>query len=219
MVSEIEAIVLAAGGGERLNGQPKAFLQLGGETLLERMVHVGAQVAGSVIAAVPALEMDRAHHLVGKRTRLVAGGDTRAATFRLLLAEATAPTIVILDVAHPLVSVDLCSRVLAAADGGAAAAVLRAHDDVIRSDGTSPGRGEPIYLLSKPIVVRLDAVRRGLAAEGASADDGVLTLMRLAGERVELVEAEPWNVKLTTLDDWQMINALSETISATAGPS
>src|ERR671911_267430 len=123
----IDVLILAAGQGERLGGRPKAFIELHGESLLERVVEVGRQLSESVIAAVPETDLERARVLVGSRAQLVAGGSSRPETFRLLVAAAQAPTLVVLDVAHPLVTAELCRRVLAAARDGAAAAVLRAH--------------------------------------------------------------------------------------------
>ncbi len=220
-VPEIEVLLLAAGRGERLEAGPKAFLQLRGETLLERMVGVGCDSGGSVIAAVQPEDVERAERLVGERARVIAGGNSRAQTFRLLLAAARAPTIVVLDVAHPLVTADLCRRVVARAEanGSAAAAVLRTHDEVIRGDGEPARYDEPLYLLSKPICFSLESIKRGLAAPAASDETGVLGLLHLAGESVELVESEPWNVKLTTSDDWSLIRLLADRLAEKEGPS
>jgi 2-C-methyl-D-erythritol 4-phosphate cytidylyltransferase len=218
-VTEVDVLVLAAGRGERLDGQPKAWLALRGETLLERMARVGGDLSDSVIAAVPPRDLERAQRLIGGTARAIAGGETRHATFLKLVAAATAPSLVILDVAHPLVTADLCRRVMSAAGSGAAAAVLRAHDEVIRSDGSAATTDGPLYLLSKPIVVPLDAVRRGLASAGDGGDTGVLRLLRSAGERLKLVDVEPWNVKLTTHDDWSLIKTLADRLAEKGHPS
>ena len=49
---DIDAIVLAAGRGSRLGLGPKAWLTLGGRTLLDRAVATMGAVAGSVTAGV-----------------------------------------------------------------------------------------------------------------------------------------------------------------------
>ena len=215
---QVDVLVLAAGRGERLDGQPKAFLQLRGDTLLERIVGVGRQLGDSVIAAVPGEDLSRARSALGSTARVIAGGATRGETFRALLDAASAPTIVVLDVAHPLVDADLCRRVLAAAgEVRAAAAVTRPGDDAIAADGSTVSRNGELYLLSKPIVFQLEAIRRGAAF--VTDGDGVLDMLRRAGTPIELVECEPWNVKLTTAADWQLVRMLADALAERAAPS
>jgi len=218
-VNDVDVLVLAAGRGERLDGQPKAWLELRGETLLERIVRVGHDLSDSVIAAVPPRDLERAERLIGGSARAISGGETRHATFLKLLAAASAQSLVILDVAHPLVTAELCRRVMSVAGSGAAAAVLRAHDEVIRSDGSAATTDGPLYLLSKPIVVQLDAMRRGLASAHGGDDTGVLALVRSAGVTLKLVEVEPWNAKLTTDDDWSLIKTLADRLAERGHPS
>ena len=223
----LDVLILAAGGGQRLNGQPKAFLRLGSETLLERVVRLGRELRGSVIVAVPANDVERCALMVGERARVIAGGASRGDSFRLLLEAATGPKILLLDVVHPLVSLDLCQRALTAAgDDDAAAAVGRPYDQVVTGDGSAIGESGALYLLQKPIVFPLDAIRRGLAAESAApalgatgGGLGVLELLRLAGVTLHLVESEPWNLKLTTDQDWRLITVLADRLAETAGPS
>jgi 2-C-methyl-D-erythritol 4-phosphate cytidylyltransferase len=53
------AVIPAAGSGERLGaGRPKAFVQLGGRTLLERTL-AGLRDSGAVDAVVVAVPADR----------------------------------------------------------------------------------------------------------------------------------------------------------------
>ena len=211
-------LILAAGRGERLGGRPKAFLELNGETLLERVVRLGRRIGDEVVAAVPASDLARAERIVRGEARVIEGGPTRADTFHALLAAAEGSAMTVyLDVAHPLTSVDLCRRVIAAAGlERAAVAAQRLHDLAAGDDGAAlTGRGR-LHLLQKPIVAPYEptlhgadeARRRGLPV---STDDapGVLELLRLAGVPLELVESEPWNVKLTTRDDWRMIETLA----------
>lgn len=221
----LDVLILAAGGGERLNGQPKAFLRLATETLLERVVRLGSALSSSVIVAVPPDDEDICARLLGDRARVIPGGASRGDSFRLLVQAAAAPTIAVLDVVHPLVSLELCRRVLAAAgDGDAAAAVGRPYDQVINADGSAISASGHLYLLQKPIVFPLEVVRRGIAAEpialaGATGGLGVLELLRLGGVTLHLVESEPWNVKLTTEQDWRLVRLLANRLVEEAGPS
>lgn len=221
----LDVLVLAAGRGDRLNGQPKAFLRLGTETLLERIARLGRALSSSVIVAVPSDDVDRCARLLRDQARVIPGGASRGDSFRLLVQAAASPTIAVLDVVHPLVSLDLCRRVLAAAgDGDAAAAVGRPYDQVITADGSAISASGHLYLLQKPIVFQLEAIRGGIAAEPDAAKSspeglGVLELIRLAGVTLHLVESEPWNVKLTTEQDWRMVKFLADRLAEEAGPS
>ena len=54
MTDAIEALIKAGGMGDRLGIGPKAFVRLGGQTLLERAVRTMLAVATKVLVAVPA---------------------------------------------------------------------------------------------------------------------------------------------------------------------
>lgn len=218
-------LILAAGTGQRLNGQPKAFLSLAGETLLERVARLGGAFSTSVIAAVPASDLDRGTQLLGDAARVIPGGASLADTFHALVEAASAPRVMLLDVAHPLASRGLCARVLAAAgDGDAAVAVGRTNDQVLAADGSAIGAPGSHFLLQKPIVFPLPAIRRGIAARserkgGSTRRRGVLELLRLAGVTVHMVESEPWNLKLTTEQDWLLVRLLADRLAEAEGPS
>jgi 2-C-methyl-D-erythritol 4-phosphate cytidylyltransferase len=116
---------------------------------------------------------------------------------------------------HPLTSRVLVESVVQAAErAGAAAAVNRLNDFVLGADTVVQARPAMAYLQVKPIVFRVESIRLGLARVDAGhvlqgpGEPGVIELLRLAGDLPELVEAEPWNIKLTTERDWRMIQAL-----------
>jgi 2-C-methyl-D-erythritol 4-phosphate cytidylyltransferase len=69
----VEAIVLAAGQGERLGLGPKAWLSLEGRTLLERAVATMRQVVERVIVGVAREDIERAGRLCGPAAVVVPG--------------------------------------------------------------------------------------------------------------------------------------------------
>lgn len=221
----LDVLILAAGRGERLNDQPKAFLRLATETLLERVARLGRALSSSVIVAVPPDDVESCARLLGNRARVIAGGASRGDSFRLLVQAAAAPRIAMLDVVHPLVSLELCRRALeVAGDDDAAAAVGRPYDQVITADGSAIIANGPLYLLQKPIVFPLAAIRRGIAVEATALASpgealGVLELLRLAGVTLHLIESEPWNIKLTTEQDWWLVRLLADRLVEEADPS
>src|SRR5688500_8055728 len=118
------AIVLAAGGGERLGLPiPKAFVELGGRTMLAHAAAAALACPGiaALVVVVPAgweQAADEHLHLVGRHT-VVAGGGTRQASVRAALdvAPSAAPVIVCHDAARPFASAALFGAVLSGLDG------------------------------------------------------------------------------------------------------
>src|SRR5207247_944368 len=114
-VTEAVAIVLAAGEGERLGRGPKAFLEVGGRSILSMAV---AAVAASpavdeIVVAVPAGFLEQVSRsivpTVTKRCRAVLGGRNRQESVRLALETVPVdrPVIVCHDAARPFAAPEL----------------------------------------------------------------------------------------------------------------
>jgi 2-C-methyl-D-erythritol 4-phosphate cytidylyltransferase len=210
-LGDVEAVIQAGGRGERLGRGPKAFLDLGGRSLLERAVSAMSPVACHVLAAVPPGDTERARRLCGPGVTIVAGGATRRETLIALLASATLPWVVLHDVVHPFVTPELTRRVIevARARGAAVAAIRSAstayRDSAGRAADRVPAGG--LWLTSKPWVFRREAFVRGLAGPEEPLE-GIGGFLRRAGEEIALVPTEPWNIKITTQGDWQLAEAI-----------
>ena len=208
---DVEAVVQAAGTGERLGRGPKAFLVLGGRTLLERAVEAMRAIARDVMVAVPPGDVERARELCGSSAVVVAGGATRRETLCLLMDAARAPWVVLHDVVHPFVTPGLARRVLEIArTRGAAVAAVRSTSSAyhgVAGRGTTRVAPGELWLTRKPWAFRRDAFARGLAGPG-DPHEGVGGFLTRAGEEIALVPAEPWNVKITTAEDWQLAEAI-----------
>ena len=89
------AIVLAAGEGERLGRGPKAFLEIGGRSILSMAVAAasGCPEVDELVLAVPEGFEDLAGRSIGPSlsasSRVVAGGRTRQESVRLTAQHAT----------------------------------------------------------------------------------------------------------------------------------
>lgn len=210
------ALILAGGGGTRLGGVSKAFLQVGGKTLVERCVDQAAGIVDEVIVGLPAGEVENGKALLGRRAEVVAGGDTRQATFENILGQAVHPIVVIHDVARPLASDQLFRAVLdGARANGATAPVLSISERdslALVEDGTL---GEPIdrnrlvaiqtpYSFSRSLVERAvnHARRKGVVASSVTA------LVREVGARVYVIPGEPENIKITYSEDWERVSRM-----------
>ncbi len=208
--ADVSALILAAGSGERL-GESKAFLAANGRTLLERAVEAVTPVAAEVIVGVPEADLARALELTGKTATVISGGETRQQTIEILLAGATRQFILLHEVARPFASLDLFTRVLAAAaEFGAACPCLPAS----RRDALATIEGE---FYSKPLTldgtVRTQtphAYRRDLltdvltrAQEYGWTTQSIVPLCVQAGYPVRMIPGQHDNLKITFPEDWE----------------
>ncbi|MCB1498284.1 MAG: 2-C-methyl-D-erythritol 4-phosphate cytidylyltransferase [Bauldia sp.] len=209
----VEALIQAAGRGSRLGLGPKAFVTLGGMTLLERAVGLVSAFAASVLVAVADDDIGRANDLVGSRkVRVMPGGATRSETTRRLIDAASEPWLLLHDVVHPFVAPDLVTRLLSAGrETGAAAPGLPNTEFVYSRDGTILHRPGDVLVGQKPVVVSLAAVRAGYAAasgDDAESDPSLIEVLARAGVRTAFVPGSADNIKITSLADLRLAEAL-----------
>ena len=210
------ALVLAAGSGRRLGGdEPKAFLAIGGRTLmtLSAAAAAASPAIGSLVVAVPAGLEERSRELLAGTElpwTVVTGGASRQES--VLLALAAVPdgvsVAVCQDAARPFSPPDLFSAVVEAVDEhvDGAIPVVPIADTVKRVlsgrvVGTESRDG--LALAQTPQAFRLEALQeahtRAREASVSFTDDaGVL---EWAGYRVAAVQGDPRNFKITTLLD------------------
>jgi 2-C-methyl-D-erythritol 4-phosphate cytidylyltransferase len=209
------ALLVAAGSGERLGADlPKAFVTLGGETLLARSLRA-IREAGieEVVVALPA-----GHETPpGVRgVRGVPGGAVRSASVLAALAASTGDPVVVHDAARPLAPPELFRSVLgelerSGADGAVAAApvtdtVKRAREgDVVETLDRSE-----LWAIQTPQAFRRVALERALDVDettlAAATDDA--WLVERAGGTVRVVAGPPDNLKITTPRDLRIAEAL-----------
>lgn len=212
------ALVLAAGRGVRLGADvPKAFVALGGSTLLERSIRALA-ASPAVDRVLPVLPPGGAPGWAGVCDALgdlpgllepVPGGEERQDSVRAGLDALAADVglVAVHDAARALVRPEDVTRVVEAARrGGAALLALPARDTIKRvRDGRvleTPPR-EECWTAQTPQVFRTELLRQALEkaeAEGFLGTDDAQLVERL-GVAVEVVEGSPDNVKVTGPED------------------
>jgi 2-C-methyl-D-erythritol 4-phosphate cytidylyltransferase len=212
---DIDAIVLAAGRGSRLGLGPKAWLTLGGRTLLDRAVATMRAVAGGVTAGVAADDLERARAQCGDRAVVVSGGATHRETMVAAFGAGHAPLVLVHDVAHPFVTPALAHEVIEAARrrGAAVAAVGAAASAYQWVPGSVPrrvGKGGEIWTLRRPLVFRRADLLRCLAE--VVSEEPISDLLERVGVSIELVPTPSWNIKITTPDDWALARAIEKTV-------
>ncbi len=166
MHTSVAGVLLAAGEGSRF-GQPKALVELDGQTLAERGVKTllagGADPIFVVTGAAP-LELDGVHTVFNRQWRTGMGSSLRAA-LRALPPDVAAVVVALAD--QPLVGADAVARLIAAFRSGATVAVAayegkprnpvllaREHWPVVIATATGD-QGARAFLRARPDLVTL----------------------------------------------------------------
>lgn len=210
-MSEVAALIPAAGVGARLGLGPKAFVRLAGRTLLEHAVALFDGVADEIVVAVPAGREEEARALA-PRARVLTGGASRQRTVARLVDASQAPWLLVHDAARPFTPAEVVLRVLAAArTAGAATAVLRVADTLHDVERDAPVPRDALRAVQTPqgfARAILEAAHRHAVETGLDATDDA-QLVRASGGTVALVAGSPWGHKLTGPDDLGWLEALA----------
>ncbi|HUE27917.1 MAG TPA: 2-C-methyl-D-erythritol 4-phosphate cytidylyltransferase [Solirubrobacteraceae bacterium] len=213
------ALIVAAGRGERLGtGRPKALVSLAGKPMLEWSVSALQAVPSveRIVIALPADELRAAP----AGTSAVAGGEVRSQSVRLALdATGDGDPVIVHDAARPLATPELFERALAQLEASDADAVIAATPvaDTIKEvaeDGRTVSRTldrSRLWAVQTPQVFLRSALERVFAeASGellaAATDDA--WLVEQAGGAVQLIDAGPENLKVTTATDLRLAELL-----------
>ena len=209
----------AAGSGDRLGAEhPKAFVRLGELPMLAeslQRLEDSAWVDAIVVAAPPGWEEPAillAEELgCGKVSACVTGGETRAESVRLALAEVPEDAVVVLvhDAARPFLPEDVLERVLTALGEGWDGAVpaLEIPDTVKRVEGErvveTLDRGG-LVAVQTPQAFLAPVLRRAVElGEGTDC----ASLVERSGGRVTWVPGDRRLLKVTTKADLELVES------------
>jgi 2-C-methyl-D-erythritol 4-phosphate cytidylyltransferase len=217
-VSKTVAVVTAAGSGERLGaGIPKAFVELGGRTMLEHAVDglLGSGVIGRVVVAVPADRVSQAAALLEDRATVVEGGAERHDSVgRALAVVGDAEFILVHDAARPFTPADQIRRVVAALVDGVRAVipVLRVVDTVKVVDANGVVLGTPeragLRAVQTPQGFEAALLRRAYERVGSFAGTDDASLVENLGTPVHTVDGDVLAFKITTPLDLRLARAV-----------
>ena len=212
------ALIVAAGRGERLGSdRPKALVSLSGRPMLAWSVAALRAVAGveEIVVALPAEALDAAP----PGTLAVAGGETRSESVRQALrSSGGGDPVIVHDAARPLASAELFERLLSQLAGHGVDAVIAAtpvSDTVkeVSEDGRTVARTldrRRLWAVQTPQVFRRATLERALAVPDDTlkqATDDAWLVEHLGGT-VEVVDAGPRNIKVTTPTDLRLAELL-----------
>jgi 2-C-methyl-D-erythritol 4-phosphate cytidylyltransferase/2-C-methyl-D-erythritol 2,4-cyclodiphosphate synthase len=216
-MSRIAVLIVAAGKGERAGTElPKQYEQLGGKPMLRRTVEAFGGYPVQVVIGAGQQDL-AARALAGlDLPRPVTGGATRQESVRRgleALSEEAPDFVLIHDAARPLVSPQVIGDVVKALEAGADGALpMVAASDTLRRKGPD-GRWtlvsrEGLYRAQTPqgfVYAAIVQAHRDHAAENVTDD---VALAELAGLKVEMVEGEEKNIKVTRKEDFALAEKL-----------
>jgi 2-C-methyl-D-erythritol 4-phosphate cytidylyltransferase len=228
MAQTLAAIIVAAGRSQRMGGADKQLRTIAGVPVLARTVAAFEECedVGAIVLVLNPDNMGGAAEMAveygwSKVRAMVPGGERRqdsvsaglAAVGRL--SEPSYEWVGVHDGARPLLTPDLISRGLEAAqEFGAAIAALPATDTIKTVDAGLTITGTPersnLWLAQTPQIFRtsiLAGAYETLAAESESATD-CARIVEMAGRPVKVYEGERTNIKITTPLDLLMAEAI-----------
>ena len=217
---KVTAIIAAAGESRRMGGADKIFTQLGGKTILSRVVETFQKCnsVNQIILVVNQQNVDKVRQLTAenhwdKITEVCVGGrrrqDSVAAGIKQLR---DCQWVIIHDGARPLVTEDLIERGLEAARETGAAVAAVPVTDTIKVAGNdrivleTPVR-QNLWAVQTPQVFRLDIITEAYKqAKDEVTDDA--SLVETLGYKVKLYMGSYDNIKITTPDDLALAEVL-----------
>ena len=215
--SDFTLLVAAAGHGERLGLGPKAFLRLGDKTLLEWVVEIGSRCVQRIAVVVPAGTIDQARQALKAypQVKILEGGATRQASYRILLETCETPYVLVRDVARPLASEALLREVASAARVHGAAGAFNTFVTPI-------GIGQDQYVTgvlpraqalvpSNPQAYTTAVLAQAVIAafERGVEPQTLWELMLLENRTMYVVAGEETNHKITTARDWAIMQQVT----------
>ncbi|MCS7069010.1 MAG: 2-C-methyl-D-erythritol 4-phosphate cytidylyltransferase [Meiothermus sp.] len=206
---KVSVLLPAAGSGERIGRGPKAFLEVGGKTLLDWALEGFAWADERVVALPP----ERSLETPGIKT--VLGGQTRQQSVFNLVQAATGEIVLVHDVARPFVVRAAVERLLEAVrTSGAATLAVPVPDTLVQEASGEYGAVIPREhhrLVQTPQGFRRELLWKAhlkARAEGQEFTDDA-QLVRWLGHPVALVEGDRRMFKITYPEDLLLAEGLA----------
>jgi 2-C-methyl-D-erythritol 4-phosphate cytidylyltransferase/2-C-methyl-D-erythritol 2,4-cyclodiphosphate synthase len=212
-LARIAVLIVAAGKGERAGTElPKQYERLAGKPMLRRTVEAFAGYPVQVVIGAGQQDI-AARALDGLALAApVTGGATRQQSVRLgleALAKDAPDFVLIHDAARPLISRKVIDAVIAALQAGADGALpmVAASDTLRRRDADKRWilvDRQNLYRAQTPqgfVYAKILQAHRDHATEDVTDD---VALAELAGLKVEMVEGEEKNIKVTRKEDFAL---------------
>lgn len=210
MNGEVAGLILAGGSGTRLGLGPKGFLNLGGTSLIKRVINTLNTCVSKIRVGVPVKYLEQVRKECPSLVEVYPGGDSRQSTVYSLFQHCDEPLILIHDVSRPFASRRLVREVIEKARScGAAAAFINTPIPIgYHQDGfiTSAIPRTQVLLPQVPQAFHSDILKQAYdyAFKHNIVDQTTWQLVLRLGVKIKVVEGEERNIKITTPFDWEI---------------
>ena len=229
---DVGVVVVAAGAGVRAGpGEPKQFRPILGVPMLLRALRpftAHPEVRHVVVALPPGYVQRPPDWLIkarGERLSLIAGGAHRVDSVREGIRALPRGTEIVLvhDAARPFVTRGTIDAVIARARAGVGAVAAVPTSDTLKEIGPGSVRATPLIARTVdreriwraqtpqgfPRQMLVDAYAQLTGSVNGNAPSDDAEVCERAGFAVELIPDSPYNVKITTADDFRIAEALA----------
>lgn len=214
------AVIVAAGSGTRMQSElPKQFLELKGKPVLWHTLSAFLKAYDDmqVVLVLPAKHIETASPIIDdlnaqQRVRITEGGETRFQSVKNGLSLVDNHAIVFVhDAVRCLVSTSLIHRCYehAVAHGNAVPAM--ASIDTIRIDngnGPEPVDRNKVYAIQTPQTFQSNILKSAFETAYRESFTDEATVAEAAGIKINIIEGEANNIKLTRQADMAIAAAL-----------
>lgn len=200
------AVIAAGGSGQRMGSDiPKQFLEIKGRTLLSYSVKAftGAFDDITIIIVVPSVHMEKAKEVCAEFPSciFVAGGDTRFQSVKNGLAKVKDDSIVFVhDAVRCLVTTDLLKRCYEqAVEKGSAIPSIPVNDSIrmLSADEHKVIKRDVIRIIQTPQTFKSEIILPAFTVKDNESFTDEATVVEASGVKVNLIEGEQENVKIT----------------------
>ncbi|MGI6075145.1 MAG: 2-C-methyl-D-erythritol 2,4-cyclodiphosphate synthase [Pyramidobacter sp.] len=206
-------VVLAAGKGRRLGGQPKQFRLLGGKPVIRYSLDLAQRLrAAGLVGEIAAVLPEGAETELGfsPDVNVLTGGATRSMSVLNALKACSADFVLLHDAARPFVDFELCCRLLAACEDGKGVVPLLPEANALKRVENGVMKAvdrDGLYVTQTPQLFPREELKKLLQSSGGSYKDEA-ELWLQSGRAVNSVEGDAMNFKITGEGDWQMAQRL-----------
>jgi len=222
---ELYAVIVAGGSGKRMGADvPKQFLELAGRPVLMHTIERFKSFNHSIeiITVLPEnqlrfwIDLQKKHSFTVQHT-LVKGGSNRFYSVRNGLKFVNIPGLVAIhDGVRPFVSIDTIKRCFDTAEklGNAIPAISPTESlRILNEQGSLPVNRLYVKQIQTPQVFSAALIKKAYLQEYSPEFSDDATVLEKTGEKINLIEGNRENIKITNPEDLVISVALLQSIS------
>lgn len=222
---QLYVVIVAGGYGKRMGSEvPKQFLELAGRPVLMHTIERFRSFNNSIeiITVLPEnqlrhwIELQERHSFKIPQT-LVKGGSSRFLSVRNGLKFVnTSGLVAIHDGVRPFVSIDTIKRCFETAEklGNAIPAISPTESlRILNEKGSTPVDRFHVKQIQTPQVFNADLIKKAYLQEYSNEFTDDATVLEKTGEKINLIEGNRENIKITNPEDLLISAALLATFS------